>query len=263
MVDRLVGWLKPLLISSFGRSDTNLKAAPVTTSAGFYPVDKDGWTMSDGNINITTPHSGQVYIVPLELDAIDPDIDVRKMRIKISVSFKGDSGDLIIDPPQGTPYPPIPDKIGTVWCYQNFGRGQILPIALTPLYCDMTREDGLALSPSPPFYPAHRYDYTSTIGTVTSEFEIEPFTNLGFVWDVDGNFIDKNCDVDITISVDEIYMEGFAVGPRGRNELITLGKDAIGRASLEQEQAEFRPVFIYRYGDNYVYPKDPALCLLA
>lgn len=39
-------------------------------------------------------------------------------------------------------------------------------------------------------------------------------------------------------------------------EIITLSRDVIGVASAEQEQSDFRPVFIYRYSDSYIYPND-------
>jgi hypothetical protein len=55
------------------------------------------------------------------------------------------------------------------------------------------------------------------------------------------------------------YVSNIKIKEQGRGtyaELITLGKDVIGRASAQQEQATFRPVFIYRSADDYAYLPD-------
>jgi hypothetical protein len=61
------------------------------------------------------------------------------------------------------------------------------------------------------------------------------------------------------ISIDSLEMNGYLYGERGYNEIITLGKDVAGIASDEQAQSNFRPVFIYRWGDGYDFPSDTRL----
>lgn len=221
------------------------KSAPVTTNTGFYPAGKRGWDFINNEIQITTEDGGQCYIQPLELDAIDPDIDIQKLFVKISVSFKDFTGFW----QTGSPDYSFPYALGQIYFYQVYqGRQQLFPIYPTDLLCDHQREDEA---------DRYRWSYQSTIGTVTYDFQIVPYLPLYVVWDVHPDFPKTNMPLQIRVRLDEITMEGLTLSERGRNELITLGRDVVGKASLEQEQADFRPVFIYRYGDNYVYPKDP------
>lgn len=217
---------------------------PVTNGNGIGPDRLQGWNWIDNVITITNSNGVQGWVNPRQIDGFDGDPATSTYKLTVSVSFKGKTGGLIADPPDD-----FPEMIGRIEISQGVG------IEMINLLCNHTREDGLAIPVGGIFIPAHRFTYTSAIGIDTRQFEIDPLQPVDIYFRPKNSLI-SSMGVEIDVSIDALKITGFAPGERGRNEIITMGKDVIGVQSAEQMQEDFRPVFIYRWGDSYSYPTE-------
>ena len=217
---------------------------PVTNGNGFGPDRLEGWNWIDNVITITNSNGVQGWIRPDQIDGFDGDPATSTYKLTVTVSFKSKSSGLIADPPEE-----FPEEIGRIEISQGDD------IELIRLSCDHTREDGLAIPIGGIFLPAHRFTYTSAIGNDTRQFKVDPLQPVDIRFRPKNSLI-ASMPVEIDVSIDELYIDGFGAGDRGRNEIITMGRDVIGVQSAEQSQEDFRPVFIYRYADAYRYPDE-------
>ena len=220
---------------------------PITNDKGFGPSGLSGYNWNDNVITITNKNGVEGFITPTMIDGFDGDPERSTYTLTLSVSFKSKTSGLIADPAKV-----FPDSIGRIEVTQDRSTTNN---GVIDLFCNHTREDGLAIPVGGIFVPAHRFTYTSAIGVDTRQIEIDPLKPVEIRFRAK-TAVPSSMGVEIEVSIDRLDIDGFALGARGFNEIITLGKDVIGVASAEQEQSNFRPVFIYRYGDGFIYPTD-------
>jgi len=219
---------------------------PITNDNAFSRNPLAGVSYHDNVVHIDDK-AGRFSVDFAKVDGFDGEPELSVYTLKVDVQFDERTGGLIANPAS-----PFPDSIGTLY-FAGTGSD---PIQAVELYCNHTREDGLAITGGLPVpVPAHRFTYTSAIGVDAREFVVNPLepVNVQFQPHPD---LPGGMGWHIEISFNNLLIDGVGAGERGRNEIITLGKDVTGRASEEQEQADFRPVFIYRYADSYIYPTD-------
>jgi len=206
---------------------------PVTNGNGFGPDRLQGWNWSDNVINISNKDGVKGFISAYAIDGFTGEPELSTYTVRSTVSFR-DITFILPNTPSG-----FPDTIGQILFYQQ--EGQV--ISTVDLTCT-SQINGNEIQYWPSFSEM-------AVNTVVAD----PF-DLLYIDYVAHPDLPDGCRVDISVSIDALHIDGFAAGERGRNEIITLGKDVIGRASEEQEQADFRPVFIYRWGDSYLYPEE-------
>ena len=204
---------------------------PITNDKGFGPDRLEGWNWVDNVITITKADGVTGFITPYMMDGFEGDPELSTYELTITVSFK----EKTFTAP--APITDFPDAIGRM----EFDQG----VGLDMFLLDCTH---VANGNDITYFPAQAFWERKMVlrdPLLPVNISFRPYPEIY-----------EHGEVEIIVSVDSLRVTGVTAGERSRNEIITLGKDVIGRASAEQEQANYRPVFIYRWADDYVYPAE-------
>ena len=223
-----IGSLVPLVVD-----------APVTTGSGIGPDRLAGWSWVDNVITITESNGVMGFIHPTMMDAFEGDPERSTYTLVITIDFKPQSATL-----NGTATEPVFGDIGRVEFSQGVG------IEIVMLDCTSQVNPGFGPDEQDWSYAPVGFPQTIKVELV------DPLKPLDIRFRARTADVSAQMPVEITVSIDRLEIDGFSDDSKGFNEIVTLGRDVIGRASAEQEQRDFRPVFIYRWADSYVYPPD-------
>ena len=244
--------------SDFARIDSDIRfkeTADITTSSGIYGSGGSGGSGGVEIIDNVAKLAGlapwplpagythdRVIIKGVELDEFNGRLERTTYKLSFSVSFVGKSTELIPD----TDTAGFPGSVARMGVS---GTGTYTYIRL-----DFDKEDGLSMPDGTPAHRFHYYPEATPSYSATVEFDPEKDLTIGFTFN-----LPRLVEYEMYVSIDSLEMDGYLYGERGHNEIITLGKDVIGIAPDSQTQSNFRPVFIYRWGDGYDFPGDARL----
>ena len=189
------------------------------------------------------PRSG-VRVKITDLDCFEGDPLTGSYKLHFSISFLPKSTKLLADPPES-----FPNSLAYATLVSERGYGYWSSF----VNLDYTRVDGLSM---PNGDPAHRFDYyPEQTPSLTAVVDI-PDARLDYAVGLD--FLDAlpwYTEYEVVISIDKLSIDSVNKSDRSKQEIIKLGRDVVGLTDV-QTQSMYRPVMIYRYGDDYQYPSE-------